>query len=84
MSVEVTGALVGWKRVPSSNGIMLTIQVAGTAADYAAGRLTRVSVALNDRQLRSLTRDLGRASTSRGLDLRAPRRWWQFGRAKSS
>ena len=39
--------------------------------EVEAKQRTRVTMALNDRQLRSLARDLARAARSRGLDLRS-------------
>ena len=72
---EVTGALIGWERKGSRHGIILTMQIVENAAQYQDHRYHRVAVALNDRQLRSMARDLARAARSRGLDLRAKPPW---------
>ena len=63
------GALIGWRRVESEHGIVLRLQVARTADDVWTNRWETLDLALNDRQLRSLTRDLMRAATARKLDL---------------
>jgi hypothetical protein len=68
---EVTGALIGWARRNSRHGIVLTLQVVENAAQFQDHRYHQVIMALNDRQLRSMARDLARAARSRGLDLRA-------------
>lgn len=78
MSREMLGALAGWKRCASNQGIILTLQVARDTDHYKNGVFTRVHLALNDRQLRSLTRDLTRAATERGVDLWAPKPWWKL------
>ncbi|WP_214622096.1 hypothetical protein [Sphingobium nicotianae] len=67
----MTGALIGWERRGSRHGVVMTLQIVENAAQYQDHRYHRVSVALNDRQLRSMARDLARAARSRGLDLRA-------------
>ena len=72
------GALAGWKRTESANGIVLTLQVAESNEAYQDRSFHRLNVALNKRQLRSLARDLGRAAEDQGLQLYAKRRWWQF------
>lgn len=78
---EMSGALIGWARQSSRHGIILTMQVVHTASDYKEHRFHKVSVALNERQLRSLARDLSRAARARGLSLqsRVPmhRRLWR-------
>lgn len=78
MSREMLGALAGWKRCASKDGIILTLQVAGDTEHYNRGIFMRVHLAVNDRQLRSLTRDLTRAATERGVDLWAPNPWWKL------
>ncbi len=72
-SVLSRGILAGWKRRPGNNGILLTLQVAKDQAAYIEKNLDLVEVALNDRQLRSLARDLERAAASRGITLRPQR-----------
>ncbi|MBO9603697.1 MAG: hypothetical protein J7496_14435 [Novosphingobium sp.] len=72
-SIIARGALAGWRRTPSGHGIVLTLQVAESVAAFERKEFDRVELALNDRQLRSLARDLERAARSRGMDLRAPR-----------
>jgi hypothetical protein len=66
---RLIGALVGWKRAPSSNGIVLTLQVAEAASDFRDKDFAHVNLALNERQLRSLARDLTRAAEDRGIDI---------------
>jgi hypothetical protein len=68
---ELTGALIGWERRTSSHGVTVTMQIVENAKQYQDRRYHRVTMALNDRQLRSLARDLARAALSRGLDLRS-------------
>ena len=61
--------------------MILHLQLASSSTDVREGRLRSVNVVVNDRQLRSLTRDLTRAATERGLQLRAPLSWrtvWQW------
>jgi uncharacterized glyoxalase superfamily protein PhnB len=76
MSQQAVGALVGWKRTQTDHGVMLTMQLATSKADYDQRDFQLVQIALNDRQLRSLTRDLRRAAEARGIELWAKRRWW--------
>ncbi len=67
-----SGALVGWRQEKSDHGMVLRLQVARSLDDYRERGLDRIDLALNDRQLRSLTRDLVRMSDSRDLSLFAP------------
>lgn len=76
-SSEMLGALIGWKRAESASGIVLTLQLARTSDNVKEGNLTQVHLALNDRQLRSMARDLTRAAAERGVELWAPKRWWK-------
>jgi len=82
IGADISGALVGWARQSSRHGIVMTLQVVHSAADYRDHRYHKVSVALNDRQLRSLARDLARAARARGLSLRSKPPWrtrvWLF------
>lgn len=74
--VQTPAILVGWKRDISDHGIILTMQVADTAQDAQRRHYHKVSLVLNERQLRSFTRDLVRASALRGLDVfHEPRGW---------
>lgn len=73
---QLSGALAGWRRSRSSNGIIITLQVAESAEDVNRHTMSRVDLALNDRQLRSLARDLVRAAEQRNLDIFADRHWW--------
>jgi hypothetical protein len=78
MSVVARGALAGWKRRPTEHGFLMTLQVAASTEAYRARDFDVVEVALNDRQLRSLARDLHRAAQARGIELSAQhgaRRW---------
>ena len=77
MGVVARGALGGWKRTTSEHGIRLTLQVAPSVEEFRARQFGHVEIALNDRQLRSLTRDLVRASRERDLELFAARPWWR-------
>ena len=67
------GALIGWRRAESDHGIVVRLQIAASADDVRNQRWETIDLALNDRQLRSLTRDLMRAAKQRGLDLFAPK-----------
>jgi len=77
---RLTGALVGWKRTPSKYGIVLTLQVVDGVEQYKRAEYDKVEVALNDRQLRSLARDLSRAAGERGIPLDSKRPWWRLRR----
>jgi hypothetical protein len=68
---RLSGALIGWERRGSQHGCVVTLQLVENAAQHHDHQYHRVSMALNDRQLRSLARDLARAAQSRGLDLHA-------------
>ena len=76
----MTKALVGWKRTSTRNGIVLTLQLTETRANFASCEFEKVSVALNERQLRSLARDLTRAAEERGITLFARKPWWRLWR----
>jgi hypothetical protein len=69
----VRGALVGWRRSDSDNGAVLRLQVARTSADFREHSYDRIEIALNDRQLRSFTRDMVRAAQDRHIRLFARR-----------
>lgn len=75
---RLVGALVGWKRRRSANGIILTIQLATSEAAAQNRDYDQISFALNDRQIRSLARDLQRVAKERGIQLRARPRWTKF------
>ncbi len=66
---RVRGALAGWRRASTDHGCLLKLQVAPTVADFSAKQFDTVEIALNDRQLRSLARDLARAASGRGVEL---------------
>lgn len=78
MLSEMAGGLVGWRRNQVPGGTVLTLQVATSTQAFHDDDYTRVYLALNDRQLRSLARDLYRATEAKGIPLFAPRRWWRF------
>ena len=65
---EAPAILVGWKRDRTRHGFVVTLQLARSAEDVRRQDYERVSLVVNDRQLRSLTRDLVRALDDRGLD----------------
>lgn len=77
MLVEMAGALAGWRRNRTPGGTVLTLQVANSAEAFRAGSYTKLHLALNDRQLRSLARELYRATDEKGIALFAPRKWWR-------
>lgn len=83
MSTVTSGALAGWKRDRAEHGVVLTLQLVGSADDFRQRKFERVQVAVNVRQLRSLARDLTRAAEEQGIDLFATRRWWQFWRPRT-
>lgn len=68
---RLTGALIGWERHGSEHGCVVTLQIVENATQFQDRQYHRVSMALNERQLRSLARDLARASQARGIDLHA-------------
>lgn len=69
---------MGWKREASENGIIISLQLLTPESASRDRHFDHVSIALNDRQLRSLTRDLQRAATERGIQLWAVRKWRGF------
>ncbi len=73
-----TGALVGWKRVGTATGVVVTMQLAGSSSDFRDGEWDTVRMSLNDRQLRSFARDLARAAEARGIDLFGKPPLWKF------
>lgn len=76
MSDKARGALAGWKWNTSEHGIVLTVQLVSSPAAYDRCEFDVVQMSMNDRQLRSLGRDIQRAAEDRGLDLWAKRRTW--------
>lgn len=82
MTKESISALAGWKRSEADHGIMLALQLVASPRHFRERDFELVQVTLNDRQLRSLTRDLIRASRARGLDLGAAPPWWKFWRSR--
>ncbi|HKR91643.1 hypothetical protein [Novosphingobium sp.] len=77
------GALVGWRREATQNGVMVRIKLVRSLEDYRAERCDRIDISLNVRQLRSFTRDLIRASREQEIQLEAvPRRYLLFGRVR--
>jgi hypothetical protein len=76
--VSSQGALVGWKRQPTEHGCVLTIQLAASSRDFNDRNFDVVHLSMNERQLRSLARDLARAADDRGLLLWARPRRWKF------
>jgi len=69
MQLPITGGLVGWKRTDATHGCVIILQIATERSQFYDGKAQQVSVVLNDRQLRSFTRDLQRAATKRKLQL---------------
>lgn len=78
MSESSPRAVAGWSRHHGEHGIMLRMQLVDSVAGHRRREFEKVDLVLNDRQLRSLARDLARAAEARGLDLRAKRRWWRL------
>lgn len=76
-SNDVYGALAGWKFTPSANGFVITMQIAESVESWKNHDYANVKIALNDRQIRSLARDLDRKVKSRGLVLRPRAAWWK-------
>lgn len=70
VGTHLSGALIGWKRRNARHGVVLTLQVVENAPQFRDHQYHRVVMALNDRQLRSMARDLARAAEARGIDLR--------------
>jgi hypothetical protein len=68
------GFLIGWDRHQSASGIVLSLQIAENQQEFVDKNWSRMNLALNDRQLRSLARDLERAAKARGIKLHAPDR----------
>lgn len=65
--MDVAGALLGWKRAMTDDGVVLRLQVAENKERYKKKDFEAVTLFLNDRQLRSYTRDLIRASKERSI-----------------
>ncbi|MBB3693260.1 hypothetical protein [Sphingomonas sp. BK580] len=68
MMTDAPAILVGWKRDRTRHGFVVTLQLAHSAEAVRRQDYERVSLVVNERQLRSLTRDLVRALDDRGLD----------------
>lgn len=68
-SFTLSGALAGWRRRQMESGVVLRLQISTTVDDYRNKSFQHCNVALNDRQLRSLARDLARAAEERGIQL---------------
>jgi hypothetical protein len=69
MTAEVSGAIVGWKRVGFGRSTVFEFQIAQSGEDYRARRFVKANLSLNDRRLASLIRDPNRAAD--GADIRA-------------
>ncbi|PAX06326.1 hypothetical protein [Sphingomonas lenta] len=82
MAKQSIGALAGWKRSEVEHGVVLALQLVRSADAYRERDFDVVEVTMNDRQLRSLARDLIRAAHARGLDLHARPAWWRFWRRR--
>lgn len=74
---RIKGALAGWKHNSAEHGIFISLQIAGSVEDHKQRNYARVDIGLNDRQLRSLARDLERIASQRGLDLHARPSLWR-------
>jgi hypothetical protein len=72
----VRGALAGWRQSPSEHGTVLRLQVARTVDDARNKSFDKVEIALNERQLRSFTRDLVRVAAERDIRLFSRRSLW--------
>ena len=64
---DFSGALLAWKRRGSQAGVVMTLQIVET--DAADHRFHRVILALDDRQLRYMARDLLQIARERGMEL---------------
>jgi hypothetical protein len=69
MTIRAMGLLTGWKRTGSSTHIVLTLKIAENVDELENDRPGRVHVAIDDRQLCCLARDLARAARERGLEV---------------
>jgi hypothetical protein len=58
--------------------MVITVQALAPHSVETDSHRFEVSLALNDRQIRSLARDLQRAAAERGVTLWARKRWWQL------
>jgi hypothetical protein len=58
--------------------MVITLQVLTPEPNSKDRQRLAVSLALNDRQIRSLARDLQRAAAERGMTLWAKPKWWQM------
>jgi hypothetical protein len=78
VTTTLSGFLAGWKHDHTSNGVVLTLQLAEDASAFETRDFKKVKVTLDDYQLQALVRYLTKAATMRGLDLRAGKfRLWQ-------
>ena len=57
---------------------MLELQLVASKEDFEARNFIRVDMVLNDRQLRSLARDLARAAEERGVQLWGKKPAWRL------
>lgn len=65
----ISGGLIGWRRKETAHGCVITLQIATEREAFYNGGAQNVSIALNDRQIRSLTRDLQRLAEHRNIQL---------------
>jgi hypothetical protein len=77
-SPALLGALAGWRRTGTDSGCVLELQLVASKQDFEARNFIRVDMALNDRQLRSLARDLARAAEERGVRLWGKKPRWRL------
>ncbi|WP_156141152.1 hypothetical protein [Sphingomonas sp. 37zxx] len=75
-------SVAGWRRFEGASGIVLRLQLFEGHEAFEQRRLDRVDLSLDDRQLRSLARDLVRAVEQRGMALHDKRAWWQLWKAR--
>jgi hypothetical protein len=68
---DFSGALLAWKRRGSQSGVVMTLQIVENADQD--NRCHRVKLQLNDRQLRSIARDLVQIAHERGIEVRTRR-----------
>lgn len=69
MATKAVGLLAGWKQREAEHCLVLTLQILESEQAADDRELGKAMLAVSDRQLCSLIRDLSRTATARNLDI---------------
>ena len=77
--VVALGAVIGWRRFPTSNGAVVRVQTATSIEQAHRGEAAEHDLALNALLLRALGEDLIKAADEHeGREHAHVKRWWMF------